>query len=41
MKGERGKTNVYSKIMYREPLLVFYTLRNTAAILEGWLNIGI
>jgi hypothetical protein len=39
MREERGKINVYIKIMYREPLLVSYTLGNTIAILDGWLNI--
>jgi hypothetical protein len=27
LKDERGKRNVYIKIMYREPLLVPYTLK--------------
>jgi hypothetical protein len=40
MKDERGKRNVYIKIMYREPLLVPYTLGNTVAIIERWLNVG-
>ena len=40
MKDERGKRIVYIKIMYKEPLLAPYTLRNTIANLEGWLNIG-
>jgi hypothetical protein len=40
MKDEREKRNVYIKIMYREPLLVPYTLENTVAILEDMLNIG-
>jgi hypothetical protein len=40
MKDERGKRNVYIKIMYREPLLVPYTLGNIVTTLEGWLNIG-
>jgi hypothetical protein len=40
MKEGREKINVYIKIMYREPLLVPYTLRNTIATLEGWLNVG-
>jgi hypothetical protein len=40
MKEERGERNVYIKIMYREPLLVSYTLGNTIVILEGWLNVG-
>jgi hypothetical protein len=39
MKDERGKKIVYIKIMHREPLLVPYTLENTVATLEGWLNI--
>jgi hypothetical protein len=39
MKDERGKIIVYIKIMYIEPLLVFYTLRNTIATFEYWLNI--
>jgi hypothetical protein len=39
MKDERGKINVYIKIMYGEPLLVPYTLENTVTTLDGWLNI--
>jgi hypothetical protein len=39
MKDERGKINVYIKIMYEEPLLVPYTLKNTVTTLDGWLNI--
>jgi hypothetical protein len=39
IKDERGKRNVYIKIMYREPLLVPYTLGNTVATFEGLLNI--
>jgi hypothetical protein len=38
MKDERGKRNVYIKIMYRKPLLVLYMLKNTIT-LDGWLNI--
>jgi hypothetical protein len=40
MKDERGKIDVYIKIIYREPLLVSYTLENPVTTLEGWLNIG-
>jgi hypothetical protein len=40
MKDEREKRNVYIKIMYRESLLIPYTLENTVSILESWLNIG-
>jgi hypothetical protein len=40
MKEERKKRNVYIKIMYKEPLLVLYTLENTVATLECWLNVG-
>jgi hypothetical protein len=39
MKDERGNRIIYIKIMYREPLLVPYTLGNTIATFEGWLNI--
>jgi hypothetical protein len=39
MKDEREKRNVYIKIMYREPLLVTYTLGNTITTLKDWLNI--
>jgi hypothetical protein len=39
MKDERGKINVYIKIMYRESLLVPYTLGNTVTIIDDWLNI--
>jgi hypothetical protein len=39
MKDERGKINVYIKIMYRELLLVLYTLKNTITTLDSWLNI--
>jgi hypothetical protein len=39
MKEEKGKGNVYIKIMYREPLLVTYILGNTVVTLEGWLNV--
>jgi hypothetical protein len=37
MREEREM--LYIKIIYREPLLVPYTLGNTIATLEGWLNI--
>jgi hypothetical protein len=40
MKEGRGKINVYIKIMYKEPLLVSYILRNTIATIEDWLNVG-
>jgi hypothetical protein len=40
MKEERGKRNVYIKIMYRKPLLVPYTLGNTVATIEDWLKVG-
>jgi hypothetical protein len=40
MKDERRKINVNIKIMYKEPLLVPYTLGNTVPTLEGWLNVG-
>jgi hypothetical protein len=40
MNDERGKRIVYIKIMHRELLLVPYTLGNTVAAPEGWLNIG-
>jgi hypothetical protein len=40
MKDERGKINLYIKIMYRESLLVPYTLGNIVTIFESWLNIG-
>jgi hypothetical protein len=40
MKEERRKINVNIQIMYKEPLLVPYTLGNTVATLEGWLNVG-
>ena len=39
MKNEKEKKNVYIKIMYKEPFLIPYTLRNTIATIEGWLNI--
>jgi hypothetical protein len=39
MKDERGKINIYIKIMYGEPLLVLYTLENTVTTLDDWLNI--
>jgi hypothetical protein len=35
MKDERGKRIVYIKIMYVVP----YTLGNSVATIEGWLNI--
>jgi hypothetical protein len=35
MKNEREKKIVYIKIMYREPLLVIYTLEKIVAIFEG------
>jgi hypothetical protein len=40
MKEERGKIDVYIKIMYMEPKVVPYTLRNIVVTLEGWLNVG-
>jgi hypothetical protein len=40
MKEEREKRNDYIKIMYKEPLLVSYTLGNTITTLKGWLNVG-
>jgi hypothetical protein len=40
MKYKRGNINVYIKIMYRESLLVPYTLENTVTTLDSWLNIG-
>jgi hypothetical protein len=39
MKDGRKKRNVYIKIMYREPLLIPYTLGNTVAIIDDMLNI--
>jgi hypothetical protein len=39
MKYKRGNINVYIKIMYRESLLVPYTLENTVTTIDGWLNI--
>jgi hypothetical protein len=39
MKDERKKINVYIKIMYREPLLVPYTLKITIATITSWLNV--
>jgi hypothetical protein len=40
IKEEREKRNVYTKIMYREPLLVPYTLANIVATQGCWLNLG-
>jgi hypothetical protein len=40
MKEGREKKNVYTKIMYKKPLLVPYILENTVESLEGWLNVG-
>jgi hypothetical protein len=40
MKNERGKRNIYIKIMYREPFWVPYTLKNTVTTLKDWLNVG-
>jgi hypothetical protein len=39
MKDERRKRNVHIKIMYREPLLIPFTLGNILATLDDWLNI--
>jgi hypothetical protein len=39
MKDEKGNIIIYIKIMYRELLLVPYTLENTIATFDGWFNI--